>query len=50
MYGELRELNNGTSIDNVFHEWEENLQTHACPINFVHIIDLACRGVSVAQW
>ena len=32
-------------IDNVFHEWEENLQTHACPMNFV--IDLAHRGVSV---
>ena len=37
-------------IDNVFHEWEGNLQRHACPINFVHIIHLACRGVSVAQW
>ena len=35
-------------IDNVFHEWEENLQTHACPMNFV--IDLAHRVVSVAQW
>ena len=35
-------------IDNVFHDWEENLQTHACPMNLV--IDLAHRGVSVAQW
>ena len=35
-------------IDNVFHEWEDNLQTHACPMNFV--IDLAHRGVSMAQW
>ena len=35
-------------IDNVFHEWEDNLQTHACPVNFV--IDLAHRGFSMAQW
>ena len=36
-------------IDNVFHEWEEDLQTHACRMNFV--IDLAHRGVcgSVAE-
>ena len=35
-------------IDNIFLEWEDNLQTHACRMNFV--IDLAYRGVSVAQW
>ena len=34
-------------IDNVFHEWEDNLQTHACPMNFV--IDLAHRGVSMVE-
>ena len=35
-------------IDNVFHEWEDDLQTQAGHMNFV--IDLAHRGVSMAQW